>query len=423
MKVLLQQVIINDPRSPFHNTTKDILIKDGTISRIADSIEDGDAQLIALNGLTASPGWVDPFAHFNDPGAEYRETIESGAAAAAAGGFTTVFVLPNTKPVIDSKSLVEYISAKSGHLPVTVRPIGAVSQQLEGKDLAEMYDMKASGAVAFSDGLNPIQSSGLMVKALQYVKAFDGVVIQLPDDTSIAKHGLVHEGIISTRLGLQGKPMIAEELIVARDIKLARYTDSHIHFTGISSPKSIEYIQRAKEGGLKVTCSVTPYHLSFCDEDLQDYDTNLKVNPPLRTRENMLALREALRQGHIDCIATHHQGHNYDAKVLEFEYAKFGMIGLESCFAAVQTAVPELDPGQLAYLFSINARTIFKLSPALIAEGQQADITLYQPATQQPFTAEQLRSKCSNSPYLGKILTGKVAGIIKGHHFIHNPVI
>lgn len=423
MKVFLQQVIVNDPRSPFHQSTKDILIINGQIARIADRIEDTDATLVSARGLTISPGWVDPFAQFNDPGAEYRETIESGAAAATAGGYTTVFVVPNTKPVIDSKSLVEYITAKSMHLPVNIHPIGAVSRQLEGKDLAEMYDMRASGAVAFSDGLQPVQSAGLMVKALQYVKAFDGVVIQIPDDTSIASHGLMHEGIISTRLGLAGKPMLAEELIVARDIKLARYTNSQIHFTGISSPKSIEYIRRAKEGGLKVTCSVTPYHLSFCDEDLQEYDTNLKVNPPLRTRQDMLDLREALRQGNIDAIATHHQGHNYDSKVLEFEYAKFGMIGLQSSFAAVQTAVPELDASRIAYLFSINARSIFKLPAALIEEGQPADITLYQPGTEKVFTAEQLHSKCSNSPYLGKSLLGKVSGIINGNHFIYNPAV
>ncbi len=423
MKVLLQQVIINDPRSPFHSLQKDILIINGVISRIADRIEIEEAQVISENGLTISPGWVDTFAHFNDPGAEYRETIESGAAAAAAGGFTTVFVIPNTQPAIDSKSLVEYITAKSAKLPVSIRPIGAVSRQLEGKDLAEMYDMKASGAVAFSDGLNPIQSSGLMVKALQYVKAFDGVVIQVPDDTSIANHGLMHEGIVSTRLGLQGKPMIAEELIVARDIKLARYTDSHIHFTGVSSPKSIEYIQRAKDSGLKVTCSVTPYHLSFCDEDLLDYDTNLKVNPPLRSRQDMLALREAVQKGQVDCISTHHQGHNYDAKILEFEYAKYGMIGLESCFAAIQTVIPGLSDGQLTALFSLNARKIFHLPEALIAEGQPAEISLYLPGEETVFTKEQVKGKCSNSPFLGKTLTGKVFGTISHQHLILNKAV
>jgi dihydroorotase len=413
MKVLLQQVIINDPRSPFHNLSKDILITDGIITSIEETIsKDSDMQIIAADDMIASPGWVDPFVQFNDPGAEYRETIESGVAAAAAGGFTTVFVVPNTKPVIDSKSLVAYIMAKAATLPVAVYPIGAISRLAEGKDLAEMYDMRAAGAIGFSDGLKPVQSAGLLMKALLYVKAFDGVIIQLPDDTSIAKNGLMHEGIMSTRLGLQGKPMIGEELIVARDIKLARYTDSHIHFTGVSSPKSIEYIQRAKEGKLKVTCSITPYHLFFCDEDLSDYDTNLKVNPPLRSRADMLALRKAVVNGYVDCISTHHQGHNADAKMLEFEYAQFGMIGLESAYAAIQTVIPELDPAQLVALFSINARRIFKLPAAEIAVGLPAEICLYQQHRQSIFTKEKIRATCNNSAFIGKTLQGSVVGTI-----------
>lgn len=414
MKVLLQQVLINDPRSPFHGSQNDILISDGKILKVENSIEDFQAQTINLKGFQVSPGWVDPFAHFNDPGAEHKETIATGAAAAAAGGFTRVFVIPNTKPALDTKSAVEYVTGKSLRLPVEVLPIGAVTRQAEGKELAEMYDMRSSGAVAFSDGIHPLQSSGILVKALQYVKAFDGVIIQVPDDSSIAPHGLVHEGLISTRLGLPGKPMMAEELVVARDIKLSRYTDSHLHFTGVSSPKSIEYIKRAKEGGLKVSCSVTPYHLYFCDEDLMDYDTNLKVNPPLRSRADMMALRHAVKEGWIDCIATHHQPHDYDAKILEFEYARFGMIGLESAYAAVQTVIPELKKEQVAHLFSINARAIFGLSAAVIDIGQDAELTIYNPGQEFNFSKEMILSKCQNSPFIGKILKGKVRGIVNG---------
>ena len=414
MKVLLQQVVINDPRSAFHGSTKDILIADGKILRIDDAIEMADVRTINADGAVVSPGWVDPFSHFNDPGTEHKETLESGAAAAAAGGFTTVFVIPNTKPAIDTKSSVEYITAKSIHLPVSVLPIGAVTRNTDGKELAEMYDMRASGAIAFSDGIRPVQSAGLLVKALQYVKAFDGVIIQVPDDTSLAPHGLIHEGIISTRLGLPGKPMMAEELVVARDIKLARYADSHIHFTGISSPKSIEYVRRAKEGGLKVSCSVTPYHLFFCDEDLVNYDTNLKVNPPLRSRNDMLVLREAVMNGWVDCIATHHQPHDYDAKVLEFEYAKFGMIGLESAFAAVHSVLPDLSSEQLAYLFSINARRIFGIANAIIEEGSPAELTIYKPDESFKFDKVMIHSKCHNSPFIGQELRGKIIGVVSG---------
>ena len=420
MKVLLRQVLINDPLSPFAGSVQDIIVDNGKISQIGNELADSHAKEYSHAGWQAMPGFVDSFAHFNDPGMEYRETIETGAAAAAAGGFTTVMVVPNTKPVIDTKSAVEYIVAKNTQLPARVLPLGAVTRQTDGKELAEMYDMFANGAIAFSDGIQPIQSAGLLVKALQYIKAIDAVLIQVPDDTSIAPHGLINEGIVSTRLGLPGKPMMGEELIVARDIKLARYADSKIHFTGVSSPKSIEYIRRAKDGGLNVTCSVTPYHLFFNDEDLLQYDTNLKVNPPLRRKEEMLLLRKAVLDGTVDCIATHHLPHNYDAKVLEFEYAKFGMIGLESAYAAVKTAIPELSDKQLTNLFSRNARTIFKLPAAKIALGQDIELTLVDPQASAVFSAADIRSKSRNSAFIGRELKGKIIGTLCGNRMQMN---
>lgn len=422
MKRILHAVRINDPRSPFFGSVKDILVENGRIAAIEDHIHAEDAEIFHQEGWLASPGWVDLFAHFNDPGAEFRETIETGAEAAASGGFTTVFAIPNTRPVVDTKSAVEYITAKNTRLPVSVLPIGAVTRGADGKELAEMYDMHANGAVAFSDGLHPIQSSGILVKALQYLKAINGVLIQLPDDNSLGAHGLINEGIISTRLGLPGKPMMAEELIVARDIKLARYTDSQIHFTGVSSPKSIEYISRAKAAGLKVTCSVTPYHLYFCDEDLMDYDTNLKVNPPLRTRTDMMALREAVLNGTVDAIATHHQPHNFDEKVVEFEYAKYGMIGLESAYGVIRTVLPELSATALNELFSLNARKIFGLPEARLEAGFEAEITLHLPDHTYRFTASDIASRSSNSPFIGKELKGRVAGTVSGNQIRFKPV-
>src|SRR5688500_6695043 len=246
MKILVKQVTVIDSSSRLNGQTADIFIENGFISQIAKTITTKADKDISSDGLCISPGWVDPFANFTDPGYEYKETLESGAAAAAAGGYTDVFVIPNTKRVVDTKSQAEYIRNKASRLPVQVHPIGAVSKGTEGKDLAEMYDMRASGAIAFSDGLNPIQSAGLLMKALLYVKTFEGVIIQIPDDKSVGAGGLVHEGVISTQLGLPGKPMMAEELLVARDIKLARYTDSKLHFTGVTSPRSLEYIKRAK---------------------------------------------------------------------------------------------------------------------------------------------------------------------------------
>ncbi|MBC8034693.1 MAG: dihydroorotase [Chitinophagaceae bacterium] len=412
MKVTIKKARIIDPSSPHHLLVKDIAISDGTVSAIEDELDPGEGTVMSEPGLHVSPGWIDIFSNFNDPGHEYKETLESGARAAAAGGFTDVMVLPNTKPVIDVKSIVEYVVQRSHSLPVSIIPIGAVTRNAEGRELAEMYDMRNSGALAFSDGLYPVQSAGILVKALQYVKAFDGVIIQVPDDRSIAPQGLINEGIISTRLGLPGKPSMAEELVVARDIKLARYTDSRLHFTGVSSPKSLEYIKRAKESGIRVTCSVTPYHLFFCDEDLLDYDTNLKVNPPLRTKSDMMALRRAVAEDVIDCIATHHLPHEYDSKVLEFEYAKNGMIGLESAYAVLKTVLPELSEDKWVKLLSLNAAAIFGLSKPKLATGQVASLTLFNPDTRFMFTEKHLRSKSRNSPFLNKEMQGKVKGII-----------
>ncbi len=305
---------------------------------------------------------MDPFSHFCDPGYEYKETLESGAAAAAAGGYTQVFVLPNTRPVADSKSQIEYIGRQSTGLPVRIHPLGAITKGIEGKDLAEMYDMKNSGAIAFSDGTSPVQSPGLFVKALQYIKAFNGVLIQVPVDKSIGSGGLMNESIISTQLGLPGIPALAEEIMIKRDIDLLRYTGSHLHLTGISTANSLELVKTAKAEGLNLTCSVTPYHLFFCEEDLQTYDTNLKVNPPLRSRLDMMALREGVLNGTVDCIASHHLPQDWDNKTCEFEYAKNGMIGLETAFSVVNHLLPELSDNALVKLFSLNARNIFNLT-------------------------------------------------------------
>lgn len=419
MKVLIRQVLIADPQSPFYNSTSDILIENGKVSAIGTGISAGDAQVIEAVGLVLSPGWLDVFSHFNDPGLEYKETLETGAEAAAKGGYTDVMVIPNTNPVVHNKTAVEYLVRKSAQLPVRLHPIGAISKNAEGKDLAEMYDMHNSGAVAFSDGVKPVQQAGIMLKALQYVKAFDGVVIQVPDDTSVGANGLMNEGIVSTRLGLPGKPIIAEELMVARDIKLARYTGSKLHFTAVTSAKSLEYIQRAKSAGLPVTCSVTPYHLYFCDEDMVEYDSNLKVNPPLRTAADRDALREAVRNGLVDCIASHHLPQDEDHKVLEFEYAQPGMLGLQTAYAVVQTVLPDLPADQVARLFSINPRGIFGFQPIVVEEGAPARFTLF---AKQPWTLEEheIASLSKNTPFTNVPLEGKVFGIINGNQVYLN---
>ncbi|HXD78649.1 MAG TPA: dihydroorotase [Puia sp.] len=360
------------------------------------------------------------FSHFCDPGYEHKETLETGAAAAAAGGYTDVLVLPNTRPVIDSKSQVEYIRRVTATLPVDIHPIGAVTRGLEGKDLAEMYDMRHSGAVAFSDGTSPIQSAGLLLKGLQYVKAFGGTIIQIPDDQTVGRNGLINEGIVSTRLGLPGKPMMAEELMVARDIKLLRYTDSRIHFTGITSPRSLEYIREAKEAGLSVSCSVTPYHLFFTDADLVEYDTNLKVFPPLRDESSVALLRKAVADGTVDCIAAHHSPHEFDSKVVEFEYARPGMSSIETVYAVLRTQLPELGPAATVELLSTRARRLFGLGQPSVAEGQQASLSLFDPAGETLPAVGSTKSKSRNSPFFQKKLKGRVIGILNKDQIVLN---
>ena len=329
-----------------------------------------------------------------------------------------MMLIPNTNPVVSSKAQVEYIKAKATALPVNIYPIAAITKNAEGKELSEMYDMHNSEALAFSDGTNPVQSPGVLMKALQYVLAVDAVVIQLPDDKSISKNGLVNEGIVSTRLGLPGKPAIAEELMIARDIELLKYTGSKLHITAVSTRKGIDMISEAKKSGLRVTCSVTPYHCWFCDEDLAEYDSNLKVNPPLRTRSDMMAVRKAVADNTIDCIASHHMPMHWDDKACEFEYAVNGMETLESVFAAMNNFTD--NTGRLIEQMTIAPRQIFGLPVPEIKEGETACITLFDPKPAFIFEENMIRSKAKNNAFIGKQLKGKVIGIINKSKMLLN---
>jgi dihydroorotase len=410
MKVLIKNATLISPSSPLHGKIKSIFIDNGIISRIGSNLKVTADQTINAKGLCVSPGWMDCFANFCDPGQEFKETLVTGANAAATGGFTEVMLIPNTQPAVYNKSQVEYIIQKSKLLPVQIHPIGAITKNAEGKELSEMFDMYNSGAIAFSDGLNPLQSSGILQKALEYILAIDGTIIQLPDDKTIGTYGLMNEGEVSTRLGLQGKPSLSEELMIARDIEIVRYTDSKIHFTGVSTQKSLELIAAAKKEKLKVTCSVTPYHLYFCDEDLKDYDTNLKVNPPLRIKKDRDALRKGVATGVIDFIASHHQPQDWDHKVCEFQYAQNGMEGLESVFGAA--GICGIATDTFIKMQTENIRSIFNVPQPSFAEGEKANLTLFMPEEEFIFKEENIVSKSRNNAFAGKKLKGKVIGII-----------
>ena len=412
MKVLIKRANIVSPSSPFHGTLQDILIENGIITDIGNDLKSGADKTIEKDGLHVSSGWVDCFANFCDPGQEFKETLETGANAASAGGFTQVMLVPNTSPVVYNKSQVEYLIQKSKELPVQILPVGSITKNAEGKELSEMYDMHNTGAIAFSDGVNPVQSSGILQKALEYILAIDATIIQLPDDKSIGSSGLMNEGAISTRLGLAGKAAISEELMIARDIELVRYTISKIHFTGVSTAKSLELIAAAKKEHLRVTCSVTPYHLFFCEDDLVTYDTNLKVNPPLRTKKDRDALRDGIKTGTVDFIASHHQPQDWDNKVCEFEYAKNGMEGLESVFGAAGACGISME--QFVKMQTENIRSIFKIEEALIDTGKKANITLFNPGEEYVFEEMNIVSKSKNNSFIGKTLKGRVIGTING---------
>ena len=417
MTILLKQVTIADPQSKHNGLTTDIFIENGIIVSIESNSSKKADQTIECNGAYVSGGWVDVFSNFCDPGFEFKETLQSGMAAAAAGGYTRVLVMGDTKPVTDNKAQVAYIHAAGNHAHVTLHPIGAITKKMEGQSLAEMYDMRASNAVAFSDGMHPVQSPGVFLKALQYVKAFDGILIQIPIDKSIAANGLMHEGIISTQMGLPGLPAVAEELMVKRDIDLLRYTNSKLHITGVSSATTIELIRAAKKEGLAISCSVTPTHLFYCDEDMTTYNTNLKVIPPVRTKADRDALRAAVVDGTIDCIASHHAPQDWDHKVCEFEYAEFGNIGLQTTYATIEQTVPNLKPEQISNLLSGNARQIFGLPVVSIEVGQTAELTVFNRKGTTTLTSKSNKSKSSNSAFMDMSLNGAVIATVHNKQF------
>lgn len=409
--LLLKQVHIVDNRSSWNGQTVDIYINNGKIEVIGQDLEVAEAKVFEANGACVSVGWLDVGTQIGDPGFEHKEDILSASEAAAAGGFTAVACQPNTHPTIHSKSEVLYIKNRTRGNIVDFYPIGAISENCKGKDIAELFDMHTHGAVAFSDGRKSIQNNGLMLRALLYTKPFDGLIINHPHDKDIASSGIVHEGIVSTSLGMKGIPSLSEEMMIQRDLHLVEYADAKIHFSNISTEGAVQLIRRAKANGLNVTASVNPMNLMFTDEVLTGFDTNYKVNPPIRGAKDRQALVEGLKDGTIDFIETHHTPQDIENKNLEFGYAEYGVTMLETAFSVIQAAVDNhLSTGDIIEKLAIQPRQILGLEIPTIETGSDANLTIFAPDSTWKYT--KTHSKSHNSPFLGQELKGKVLGIV-----------
>ncbi|HVA97842.1 MAG TPA: dihydroorotase, partial [Bacteroidia bacterium] len=362
MKTLLKNAQIVDATSDLNGKKKDILIENGKIVNIGTNLKsDKNTQVVEADNLHVSVGWFDMQANFCDPGFEYKETISSGIKAAASGGFTGVSVMPSTHPPVYSKSQVEYIKNKAKSLSVDVFPIGTISHKLEGKELSEMYDMHLSGAVAFSDDKKSIADSGLLLRALMYAKNFNGLVLTHCNDDAITIDGQMNESAVGTSLGLKGIPALAEELMIARNIHLAEYAESKIHISSVSTEKSVELIRLAKAKKIKITASVNAHHLLLNDSVLFDFDTNYKLNPPLRSQKDVEALKKGLADGTIDVIVSDHVPENEENKKTEFDHSAFGMIGLETAFAIANSTKGNMKLEKLIHKITVAPRKILNL--------------------------------------------------------------
>ncbi|MEO6631437.1 MAG: dihydroorotase, partial [Mucilaginibacter sp.] len=405
MNLLIKSATVIDPNSPYNQQVVDILIEKGIITKIAPGLE-ADAELIEAEGLFVSPGFFDLNCNIGELGLETKEDLKTGTAAAVAGGFTGVALMPNTIPPVHSKAEIEYLMNRAKRHLVDVYPLGAISHKREGKDLAEMYDMFLSGAKAFTDGNRPVQDAGLMERALLYAQGFDALILSYPEDTAIAGKAKVNEGEISTLLGMKGIPPLAEELMIARDLYLAEYTGSRIHFSTISTTRSVELIREAKRKGLEVTCDVAAHHLVLTDEALMGFDSLYKVKPPLRTRDDVNALLKGLKDGTIDAIVSQHTPHEVEFKDVEFEVAEFGIIGLQTAFALALKA--GLGIGLIVEKLAIAPREMLNVEIPSIAEGNDANLVLFDMDKEWEYNKTNNKSKSYNSPFLGQNLKGKV---------------
>ena len=415
-ETLLRNVKVVDPTGPHHDTTVDILIRNGVIAKVAARISAKDARAVNYEGAHASPGWVDLRAHFRDPGEEWKAGLANGLDAAAAGGFTAVAVLPSTKPVTDDRAGIGYLLQRAQGHPVQLLPIGALTQGLKGEQLAELYDQQQAGAVAFGDDQRTIRNSRLMMLALQYSSGVGAAPVMVyPNDPDLSRGGQMHEGPMSTRLGLKGLPPVAETLQLQRDLALQAYAGGHLHVSTISTAESVALIREAKARKQHITASVAAHNLLLDDGCLRGFETCYKVTPPLRDLEHIEALRDGVKDGTIDAIVSDHRPEDREHKVLEFGQAAFGIIGLETAFAVANTAVKgRMSLRRLIERFTHGPRAVLGTPLVHIVEGTTANITLFDPELNWVCGEQDLVSKSHNTPFLGQRLTGRPLGIVSG---------
>lgn len=417
MNLIIRKAKIVDPKSPFHNQTVDVKITDGIIEEIGISLLNVDShQEFQHENLHISQGWFDTSVSLGEPGFEDRETILNGLETAAKSGFAGIALQPNSHPVIDNQSQVHFVKQKASGSATELFPVGALTKGSEGKDLAELYDMKNAGAVAFGDYGKNLSNASLMKIGLQYVQDFDGLIIAFCQDENIKGNGVANEGIVSTKLGLKGIPNLAEELMVARNLFLLEYTGGKLHIPTISTAKSVSLIKEAKKKGLNVTCSVSVHHLVLTDEKLEGFDTRYKVSPPLRTEADRKALIEGILDNTIDCITSDHNPMDIENKKMEFDLAKNGTIGLESAFGALLTMLPlETTIQKLTF-----GKDLLNIEIQTIKEKNKACFSLFTINESWTFEKKNILSKSKNSAFLGQAMKGKAIGIYNQKKLVVN---